>query len=156
MRDPDDPAILSLHAARAEAERHRRDLTETITTLTHRVSRGLHEVEEQVTTPLRLVRAHPFAALALGVAAGFGFARRNPRTKTHFGPAERDLEGAYLLGRRDEAEHRPARDPHYWSAAVSAQPPGPARAMLWIFAEPLLRGLAAHLGDEIHRRMSGD
>ncbi|MDA8390626.1 MAG: hypothetical protein M0Z76_07875 [Gammaproteobacteria bacterium] len=148
MRNPDDLAgTVSARAARAEAERHRRDLSQTITQLSDRITGAIGDVEQQVTLPVRWARAHPLAALGIGLAAGFLLSQHKRQAPRRAMAPSRELEGAYLVGRRDESEHRPARDPAYWSGGT----PPPRASMglgglFWTLAQPLLHELAEGLG----------
>ena len=148
MQNPDDLIpTLSAREARARAERHRRDLSQTITQLSDRINSTIGGVEQRVTRPLRWAREHPVAALGIGLAAGLLLSRRTGRTVSSVAATSRELEGAYLVGRRDESEHRPPRDPAYWSAPQSARAPVNAGGLFWALAQPLLHELA--------RRFSG-
>jgi len=146
MRDEVVKAFSS-EDARQEAQRHRRDLAETLDTLSARVGGAVAQLERQVTFPARWATEHPFASVGLGVAVGLLLGIRNAKPKTHrVSELARELEGAYLQGRRDEIEQRPPREPEYWAGAKIAHAPDFATSLLDA-AKPLVTHFASTIAD---------
>ncbi len=149
-------AVFSSEEARQEAERHRRDLADTLDALGERVGGAVDHLERRVTFPLRWVLEHPLAIVGLGVGAGLLLGRRLHRPRTRRVSAlSRELEGAYLQGRSDEREQRPPREPEYWTGVKSADERN-LGGLLLAAATPLLnhltQGIAEGLGNGASRR----
>ena len=141
----DDEAVevYSSEEARLEAERHRRDLADTLDALSERVGSAVEQIERQVTFPIRWSLKHPLLAAGLSVGAGVLLGRRlrRPRPRPQrTSTLARELEGAYLQGRRDEAERLPPREPGYWTDVKLAAGPE-VGGLLLEAAKPILRHL---------------
>ncbi len=153
----DEGGTWSAREARAEAERHRRDLAQTLAQLSDRITSGVADIEQHVTRPLRWAREHPLATLGLGVTAGLLLAGGRRHDGVRAPPPGCELEGAYLLGRRDESEQRPLRDPAYWASHQPAHPAAAATGdLLWTLARPLLHELAAALSARLQDPPGGE
>ncbi len=149
----DDEAVevYSSEAARLAAEHHRRDLADTLDALSERVGSAVEQIERQVTFPIRWSLKHPLLAVGLGVGAGVLLGRRlrQPRSGPRRTSAlARELEGAYLQGRRDEAEQRPPREPEYWAGVKLADGPE-VGGLLLEAAKPLLHHLTQGLVESL-------
>ena len=133
--------VYSSEAARLEAERHRRDLADTLDALSERVGNAVEQIERQVTLPIRWSLKHPLLAAGLSVGAGVLLGRRLRRPRPRRASTlARELEGAYLQGRRDEAERLPLREPSYWTDVKLADSPEIGGVLLEA-AIPILRHL---------------
>ncbi len=140
--------VFSSEDAREEAERHRRDLADTLDALSERVGGAVENLERQVMFPVRWAVEHPLPTLGLSLAAGLLLGARSGRPRARRSSAlARELEGAYLQGRRDEVEQRPAREPDYWANIKLAPPSSDLGALLLEAAKPLLARLTSGLVD---------
>lgn len=140
--------VYSSEDAREEAERHRRDLTDTLDVLSERVGGAIENLERQVTFPVRWAAEHPLPTLGLSLAAGLLLGARSGKSRAVRSSAlARELEGAYLQGRRDEIDQRPPRDPDYWGNVKLAQPGPDLGVLLLEAAKPLLAHLTSGLVD---------
>lgn len=100
--------------AREEAEYHRQELTETLDALGNKLNHTLRQAEAQINKPRNWVRENPWIAIGLGLAAGYLVARPRPRRSSAHSTLARELEAAYLEGRRDEIGRFPVRETAYW------------------------------------------
>ncbi len=140
--------VFSSEDAREEAERHRRDLADTLDALSERVAGAVESLERQVTFPVRWAAEHPLPTLGLSLAAGILFGARLGQSQAQRSSAlARELEGAYLQGRRDEAEQRPPREPDYWAGIKWAPTDPHMGALILEAAKPLLARLTSVLID---------
>ncbi len=151
---PMDPR--SSDDAREEAERHRREITETLDALSDKLNQTVQNAEYQVNRPINWIRAHPFAALTLSITVGFllsSSSRFNQRRKAAY--VVRELEKAYHQGREDERDNRPPRQWPDWRENINKlnQDAGSrwnVQNLLLDIAQPILKtasaGLAAALG----------
>ncbi len=139
--------VYSSEKARQEAERHRRDLADTLDALGARVGGVMEQFERQITFPMRWALEHPLATVGLSVGVGLLLGHRLHGPRTHRTSAlARELESAYLQGRRDETEQRPPRDPEYWAGVKLAD--GPEFSTLLIeAAKPLLSRLTQSVAE---------
>ncbi len=139
--------VFSSDEAREVAERHRQHLGETLDVLSERVGGAVENLERQVTFPLRWVLDHPLAAFGLSLSAGLllGVNGRKPK-RVRQSALARELEGAYLQGRRDESEQCPPRESRYWANVKLADGPDYA-ALLIDAAKPLLTHLTSGLAE---------
>ncbi|MHB1566472.1 MAG: hypothetical protein ACYCXG_07110 [Acidiferrobacter sp.] len=137
--------------ARAEADRHRRDLTASLDELGARVGQAVDTVERRVTIPVRWIREHPLAALSVAIVAGAVLgARRAPTGRDGLKRSGHELEAAYSLGRRDEAQHQPARPPQDFGPVLRDDRGGhnmELMALLFAAAKPLVSQLAHSLAE---------
>lgn len=148
--------VFSSEDAREEAERHRRDLADTLDVLSERVGGAVENLERQVTFPARWAAEHPLPTLGLSVAAGLLLGARSGRPRAQRSSAlGRELEGAYLQGRQDEIEQRPPRDPGYWANVKLASPGPDFGALLLEVAKPLLVRLTSGLVDSFQNTERG-
>lgn len=148
--------VFSSGDARQEAERHRRDLADTLDTLSERVGGAIEQLEHQLTFPARWAADHPLASVGLGLAAGLLLGARleqKPRAPRANALA-RELEGAYLQGRRDENEQRPPREPEYWAGVKLADGPD-LGSLLMEAAKPLLAHFASGMADSFRNGTGG-
>lgn len=140
--------VFSSEDAREEAERHRRDLADTLDALGERIGGAVQSLERQVMFPIRWAAEHPLPTLGLSLAAGLLLGARAGRPRARRSSVlARELEGAYLQGRRDEIEQRPPRDPEYWSGIKLAATGPDIGALLFEAAKPLLARLTSSLVD---------
>ncbi|WP_298134094.1 hypothetical protein [Acidiferrobacter sp.] len=149
----DDEAVevYSSEEARLEAERHRRDLADTLDALSERVGSAVEQIERQGTFPIRWSLEHPLLAVGLSLGAGVLLGRRLQRSRPKRTNAlARELEGAYLQGRRDEAEQRPPREPGYW-AGVKLADGAEIGGLLLEAAKPLLQHLTRNIIESLNR-----
>ncbi len=147
--------VYSSEEARLEAERHRRDLADTLDALGARVGGVVEQFERQIRFPMRWAREHPLATVGLSVGVGLLLGRRLHGPRTHRTSAlTRELEGAYLQGRRDEMEQQPPRDPAYWAGVKLADGPG-FSALLIEAAKPLLSQLTQAIAESFSKGASG-
>ena len=147
--------VFSSEEARQEAERHRRDLADTLDALGERVGGAVEQFERQVTFPLRWALEHPLATVGFSVGVGLLLGRRLRRPRTHRTSAlSRELEGAYLQGRRDEMEQRPLREPEYW-AGVKLAGKRDLGGLLLEAAQPLLNHLTKSIAESFGSDASG-
>lgn len=140
--------VFSSEEARQEADRHRRDLAETLDDLSERVGIAVGKIERQVTMPARWASEHPLATLGLSVAAGFLLGAGSKSRPKAISALAQELEGAYLQGRRDEIEQRPPRDPEYWNHMKLADGPN-LGAFILDLAKPILTQLTGHIADTL-------
>ncbi|MHB1511778.1 hypothetical protein [Acidiferrobacter sp.] len=139
--------VYSSEKARQEAERHRRDLADTLDALGARVGGVMEQFERQITFPMRWALEHPLATVGLSVGVGVLLGRRLHGPQSHRTSAlTRELEGAYLQGRRDEGEQLPPRDPEYWAGVKLADGPE-FSALLIEAAKPLLSHLTQSIAE---------
>ena len=142
--------VYSSEEARLKAERHRRDLADTLDALSERVGSAVEQIERQVTFPIRWSLEHPLLAVGLSLGAGVLLGRRLQRSRPKRTNAlARELEGAYLQGRRDEAEQRPPREPGYW-AGVKLADGAEIGGLLLEAAKPLLHHLTQGLVESLN------
>lgn len=148
--------VFSSEDARQEAERHRRDLADTLDALSERVGGAVEQLEHQLTFPARWVAAHPLASVGLGLAAGLLLGTRVQHTPKapHANALARELEGAYLQGRRDENEQRAPREPEYWAGVKLVDGPD-LGGVLMEAAKPLLAHFASGLAESFRNGASG-
>ena len=147
----DDEAVevYSSEEARLEAERHRRDLADTLDSLSERVGSAVKQIERQVTFPIRWSLKHPFLAAGLSVGVGVLLGRRLRRPRPQrTSTLARELEGAYLQGRRDEAERLPPREPGYWTD-VKLAAGSEVGGLLLEAAKPILRHLTQSIVESL-------
>ena len=138
--------------ARQEAERHRRNLAETLDMLTDRVGSAIDALKRQVTLPKRWAADHPLVTFGLSVTIGLLLGARSRRPEMeHTGALAHGLEGVYLQGRRDESEQRPPRDPEYWAGMKLGDGPALGGALLEV-AKPFLVHLARALAESLQSR----
>ena len=143
--------VYSSEEARLKAERHRRDLADTLDALSERVGSAVEQIERQVTFPIRWSLEHPLLAVGLSLSAGVLLGRRLQRSRPKRTSAlARELEGAYLQGRRDEAEQRPPREPEYW-AGVKLADGAEIGGLLLEAAKPLLQHLTRNIIESLNR-----
>lgn len=147
--------VYSSGEARQEAERHRRDLADTLDALGERVGGAVEQLERQITFPMRWALEHPLASVGLSVGAGLLLGRRLHRPRMRRTSAlTRELEGAYLQGRRDEMEQRPPREPEYWAGVKLADGPD-FGALLLEAAKPLLNHLTQGIAESFRNGAAG-
>ncbi len=139
--------VYSSDEARQEAERHRRDLADTLDALGARVGGAVEQFERQITFPVRWAVEHPLAAVGLSVGTGLLLGRRLHGPRTHRTSAlARELEGAYLQGRHDEKEQQAPRASEYWAGVKLADGPN-FGALLIEAAKPLLSHLSQSIAE---------
>ncbi|AWP22167.1 hypothetical protein C4901_01360 [Acidiferrobacter sp. SPIII_3] len=142
--------VYSSEEARLEAERHRRDLADTLDALSERVGSAVEQIERQVTFPIRWSLKHPLLAVGLSVGAGVLLGHRLQRSRPKRTSAlARELEGAYLQGRHDEAAQRPPRGPEYWAGLKLADGPE-VGGLLLEAAKPLLHHLTQGIVESLN------
>lgn len=146
--------IYSSDDARDEAEIHRQGLSDALDALGSRLSRTIADAEDQVTRPINWVRENPWAALGIGLAIGFALAPRRKDSKAEL--LTRELEAAYLEGRRDQQAGQPVRDTSHWRArkgdlrdALETQPPGPG------ILSQLVTPVLSAVGGALARNLTG-
>lgn len=137
--------IYSSEDAREEAEHHRQELTGALDAIGTKLGRTIEDAEDRIQRPLNWIRENPWAAIGIGAAVGFiiaGRGRRQPDVLT------RELESAYLEGRRDEQNGQRLKETEYWrnrkldlSDAIA---PG-QHSLLAHLADPILRAVTATL-----------
>ena len=144
--------IYSSEDAREEAEHHRQELSGALDAIGTKLGRTLENAEDRIQKPLNWVRENPWMAIGIGAALGFMIAGRRRR------PADlltRELETAYLEGRRDEQSKLPTKETDYWRDRQldlrEAIAPAADRSILGHLADPVLRAVTA----TITRAVSG-
>lgn len=150
--------MYSAEDARQEADRHRREINETLDVLNARVSRGISKAEEQVNKPVNWLRAHPWATIALSVGTGFLLAGSSGHRRHRIDPRLlQEMERAYLEGRVDERQNLPTRRVSDWQK-FAAHLDGIGRTslahLLVSLSQPLVRGAGYGLANLFGKRLS--
>ncbi|MHB1949992.1 MAG: hypothetical protein ACYCQK_00805 [Acidiferrobacteraceae bacterium] len=101
--------------AREQADFHRRELNDTLDKIGHRLHRTIEGAEERITRPVMWVRHNPWAAMGIAVALGFLMTggRKGHQSARHR-ILTRELEAAYLDGRRDEQQGAALKETSHW------------------------------------------
>lgn len=156
---PMDPR--SAEDARREAERHRREISETLDALSEKINHTVHQAEYQFNRPLNWVRQNPLAAVAAAAAAGFlmsaiGAMAQRRKTSRLTGT----LENVYYQGRHDERAKQPPRSRPDWEHDLErldheAHAGHGMRDLLHDLASPFLRSAAAGLATFIGMKLTG-
>lgn len=144
--------------ARQEADRHRREINETLDAINTRVSHTISKAEEQVNKPVNWLRAHPWATIALSVGAGFVLAGSSSHRRRGVHPRLlHEMERAYLEGRVDERQNLPTRRSSDWQQ-FAAHLDGIGRAslanLLLSLSQPLVRGAGYGIANLFGKRIS--
>lgn len=160
---PMDPR--SSEDARREAERHRREISETLDALSEKINHTVQQAEHRLNRPLAWIRENPLTAIAAATAVGFLLSgagalvqRRKSARLTGV------LEKAYYQGRQEERARQPLRSkPDLDRDLERLDPQAHAeygarslfmRNMLQDLASPLLRSAAAGLATVIGMKLT--
>lgn len=149
--------------ARIESERHRREIADILDALSDKISHGVQQAEQQINKPVNLIRDYPWAAIAVGIGAGFLLAGSASRRKARRVDPRvlQELERAYLEGRVDERQNRPTRMMGDWEPSGRQLGTRTSRefslaGLLLDVSKPMLRGLTAGLGSLLRSRLRRD
>ncbi len=105
----------SSEEAREQADFHRRELNNTLDAISHRLHRTIDGAEERINRPVVWVKHNPWVAMGAAVALGFVFTGNRSRQRiVRRQVLTRELEAAYLDGRRDEQRDAPIKETSYW------------------------------------------
>lgn len=120
--------VTSSEQARREAERHRKEIADTLDVLSGRLNHTVERTEEQLRKPVHWIEQHPYMAFGLSAALGFVLAGSNGRRRR--GRLSQELEAAYRLGRQDAHGSHPLRGEDFWAEAIELRQDEPAMKAL--------------------------
>lgn len=152
MTPGEDESTLSADEARRKAEYHREQIADTLDQLGERIGDTVQAAKDQINKPINLIRKHPFAALAVSVAAGVAVAALMSQRKRNRKTWAQELAQAYYDGRRDEQEARAPRQLPHGNPHAPARSPLAIRSVLLDLAFPVIRTLSGNMAEMLVAR----
>lgn len=139
--------VKSSEDARLRAEYHRKQIAETLDSLTDRISGTVQTAQAQFNKPLHVIRKHPLATLGASLAVGVALALLTSEKRSRETRIRQDIAQAYYDGRRDEYDHRPPKQ----LPAGNPHRPRPGaftfRSVLLDMALPVIRTFSGNMAE---------